>query len=242
MTGRLRIAVEGLSEGELTLPDAASRYVARVHRARVGDRLELFDPARGERAEAEVVALGRAVRCLVQAVEQAPDVGALPVRLALALGKGDKPEQGVRDATALGVREVVLLTSARVQGARRGPERPERLRAVAASAARQSGRATIPAISGPIALERWAGELPAPTLLLDPRGDASLLGALKQLTPGGGALITLLIGPEGGFSDDERARLVQAGAHPVRLGAHVLRTETAVTAALGAVVAYFGAR
>jgi 16S rRNA (uracil1498-N3)-methyltransferase len=95
----------------------------------------------------------------------------------------------------------------------------------------------MPVIDQPLLFDDWlvSRERVAQEVLLDPAGESSLM----SLRPNP-AQITLLIGPEGGLSTPERERAISSGLTPVRLGPRVLRTETAVIAALSAVQTLWG--
>ena len=116
-------------------------------------------------------------------------------------------------------------------------ERLTRLRAIALDAARQSGRGDLPELSGPLPLTDAlsdARDQDSLKLCLDPTADTPLGVALRTRA---GRPLTLLVGPEGGFSPDERESALAAGFALARLGSLVLRTELAGAAALGAVLA-----
>jgi 16S rRNA (uracil1498-N3)-methyltransferase len=102
-TGTLRAAVGSLSAGERELEPAIARYLVRVHRLRVGDVFVAFDPEAGVEADAELLTADKRVRVRIGAPRPARVTAPLPVTLLWALGKGDKPESVIRDATALGV-------------------------------------------------------------------------------------------------------------------------------------------
>jgi 16S rRNA (uracil1498-N3)-methyltransferase len=153
-------------------------------------------------------------------------------------GKGDKVDDVVRAATALGASSIALVASERsVARGTASPERHGRLTAIAFDAARQSGRGDLPALEGPIALtemlERTRDQA-ALKLCLEPTATRPLGASLQNR---GERALVLLVGPEGGFSDAELAHARDAGFELVRLGALVLRTELAAVAALGAVLA-----
>ena len=111
-----------------------------------------------------------------------------------------------------------------------------RWRAVARSAARQSRRAWIPGVAGPMSTEELGGYLGervsggALALVLHESADRAL-GEIPVSTV---AAIVLVVGPEGGLSAQEVEALVGVGAVPVRLGPTILRTSTAAAVALGA--------
>jgi len=228
------------------LGEASARYVSRVHRLRDGDRFVAFDPDARAEADVEILSTARDVRCRVGALRPATNVVASGLTLLQVMGKGDKPEQVIRDATVFGAERVVLLESSRsvvrVPEAR-GESRRARFRSVALEAARQSGRGDVPVTEGPLSFEAalaLASTVPALRLALLPDAGVGLLGALADWTPG--TPLFVLIGPEGGLDADEASRAVAAGFVPVSLGPLVLRTETAAVAALAIVsaVAYPG--
>ncbi len=110
----LRVPVDRLQPGEMTLDPRASRYVARVHRLAEGEPLLLFDPQEGMEAEASVTALGRSsVRCRVGKLRPAAVRARRSVTLLQAIGKGDKLDAVVRDATELGATRVVAVETRR---------------------------------------------------------------------------------------------------------------------------------
>lgn len=239
MAGSLRVAVSNLESGERVLDEAASRYVLRVHRLRAGDELVLFDPDAALEADAVIVSVdARRARCRLSQPRSAARRGELPVVLLQALGKGDKPEDVIRAATALGVRRVVLVETERsvVRLAERAAGRRDRWREVAAQAARQSGRGDVPAIDGPLslaaALESAEAEL---RIVLAPDAEQPLLDLVSAAPRD--AVLAVLIGPEGGFSDVELALAEAHGFRRARLGPLVLRTEVAATAVVGALLA-----
>lgn len=249
MSSKLRVPFGPLAPGEVVLDEASSRYVARVHRLGVGACVLLFDPGTRTEADAKITDLGaspssragaRGVRCSIGEVRAATAVPTSEVILVQGIGKGDKPEEVVRDATALGVSRIVFAECARsvvVVVGDRGAAKRRRWEAVAVQAARQSGRGDVPIIEGPMSLRealdgvRAAGH----RLCLAPEGTTTLGQALARRAPG--ASLAVLIGPEGGFEDAELGSARGAGFALVSFGALVLRTETVAVAALGAILA-----
>jgi 16S rRNA (uracil1498-N3)-methyltransferase len=138
----------------MTLDAEASRYVARVHRLGAGDQVLLFDPEHAKEAVATVIAVDRAgVRCRVERVRGAQIRALGSTTLVQAIGKGDKFDSIVRDATELGATRIVAAETSRsiVKLGDRAEERLKRWRRIAAEAARQSGRGDMPQIVGPLA-------------------------------------------------------------------------------------------
>jgi 16S rRNA (uracil1498-N3)-methyltransferase len=235
----VRLYVSDLAPGERRLDGDAAHYLSHVVRLRPGEAFVAFDPAARLEAAGEVSRSDRDA-VIVRLGESHPARAVAPhdVTLVQCAGKGDKVDEVVRATTALGVRAIVVVESARsvarIEG-ERAARRNERWRAIALDAARQSGRGDVPDIEGPRAFADALSTLRerrATKLCLDPHADASFSSALTPTDP-----IVLLVGPEGGFTDDELTLADRAGFTRVRLGPFVLRTELAATAALAALLA-----
>ncbi|MFO0567514.1 MAG: RsmE family RNA methyltransferase [Polyangiaceae bacterium] len=231
----LRVPLAGLEPGERVLDLASSRYLVRVHRTKAGAAFIAFDPAAGLEADATLVdADPRRARVRLGEVRAAAVVAPLAVTLLQALGKGDKAELVVRDATALGVARIVFVETERSVprvGDRRDAKR-ERWLEVARQAARQSGRGDVPEIVGPLGLDAaLALAAGLAGVVLDPKAGASFATGVSE-----GSRV-LLIGPEGGLTERELALAESSGFRRVRFGRLVLRTETMAVAALGAMLA-----
>lgn len=223
---RLLVDPSELRAGDLLVGGGEHHYVARVRRARVGDRVELFDGA-GHRAPAEIVAIDEQRTRL--RVGEVVALAAAPPRITalVPLIKGDRMELCLEKLVEVGADELVIWPAARsvvrLDGERRGP-RAARLRAAAQAAARQCGRADVPVVElvedlG-AALARVTGA--AARLVLDPRADAG--PRLPSPAPSTAAIAS---GPEGGLAPDELERLATAGFVGVGLGPRILRAETA---------------
>ncbi len=228
MKAALRVPVARLEAGALRLDARASRYVARVHRLSAGAPLVLFSA--GHEADAVVTRAGPDdVEVLVSSPRPAPP--AREVTLVQAIGKSDKTDSIVRDATELGATCVVPVTTARTvpRLGERAEARLSRWRAIALDAARQCGRAAPPEICAPEPLAAALARLACARVLLTP-------GAPSPLAPlvSGRESLMIAVGPEGGFSPEEQRDAEALGWTLARLGAAVLRTETVAAAALGA--------
>jgi 16S rRNA (uracil1498-N3)-methyltransferase len=239
---RLRVPIEALAPGERELPKEAAAYVARVHRLGEGDRFTAFDPEAAIEAEAlvvEVGAAGRKVRVAIEEVWPARLVARRSVTLVQSVGKGDKVDAIVRDATELGATRIApVLAEHGVVRPDDAAARAQRWRRIAIEAARQCGRGDAPRIDAPaplleavraIAANASRGDLLA---CLVPGAPTVLGDALRVLSPA--ASVTLVIGPEGGLSADEIAACEALGFARFGLGPLVLRTETVCAAVLGA--------
>ncbi len=192
-----------------TLEDHDLHHLRRVLRLRDGDDLTVADGAGAWRR----CTFGDTLQVVGDIVEV--PVAEPPLALAVALTKGAKPELVVQKATELGIDRIVLFVSERSiprWDDRRTAKQLERLRRVAREASMQCRRVRIPSVEG----------------LLDVTETRALPGASiadMGASPYAGQQ-TILVGPEGGWTDDEREGLPAVG-----LGPHVLRAETAAIAA-----------
>jgi 16S rRNA (uracil1498-N3)-methyltransferase len=239
----LRVPVAGLHQGRFDLDASASHYVARVNRLGPGDRFVAFDPEARLEADAVVVqATRRCVVCEVTGVRAATLVAVRPLWLLQGLSKGERFDLVVRDATALGVTDIVPVGLARcdVKLLDAGESRRTRWARISAEASRQCGRGDVPTLHRCMDTSQALEEVP---------GDALRICLWERATRPVGALadaiskassLALLIGPEGGLEEAEVRMAQEAGFSDVSFGPYILRTETAATAALGAVRALWG--
>jgi len=228
-----RAPLTPLVVGEHALPRDLGNYLVKVLRLRAGDAFVLFDPQAGVEADAELL---RDVPAIARVWETrpAPRASRRDVTLLQGLAKGDKPEQVLRAAVALGAAAVTFVRTERsIVGAEL---RADRLQAVMLDAARQCGRGDLPKLGELVNLDAALHASDGLGLLLDPDADQSLLEVLRNVAPQ--HPLALAIGPEGGFSAAEVQQLLAAGFQPVRLAPYVLRTELAAVAALSVVAAH----
>jgi 16S rRNA (uracil1498-N3)-methyltransferase len=230
--------VDVLPAGATAVLDGAEgRHAATVKRLRAGEELVLAD-GRGGLVRARVASVGRDVLELTVLGRSAVPAPAPRVVLAQALVKGDRGELAVELATEAGVDVVVPWRAARCvarweQGAR-GEKALARWRATAREAAKQARRPWVPEVADPVGTTALAHRAAAADAALVLHGAApdGLLDLAGDLPRSGDLL--LVVGPEGGVTDDELTQLAAAGARPVRLGPEVLRASTAGVVALGA--------
>ncbi len=221
---RLVLPGAALAAGVFRVPAESARH-ARVARVAAGDPVELLDLA-------GAVGIGTLARwdgntCLVEIgrVERGRGEPPAPLMLGLAVLHTQAFDWAVEKATELGATALVPVLTARVQGGRHAA-RVERWQRLADAAVAQCGRSRPPAVTAPQPLAeftanasgvRLVGEFGAP------------VPAAFEPSAGG---ITVLVGPEGGLTDDELAVVRAAGFVGLPLGPRILRAETAAVAAL----------
>lgn len=211
------------------------RHAATVRRLRAGEVVVLGD-GQGGLAHAVVDAVGRDVVELTVTRRSAVPAASPRVVVAQALVKGDRGELAVELATEAGVDAIVPWTAARcvvrwAEGSR-GDKGLARWRATAREAAKQARRAWVPVVHEPASTRAVAAHVAAAACTLVLHESATAMLADVPLPAEGDVL--LVVGPEGGVSDEELDVLTAAGAHAVRLGPEVLRASTAAAVALGA--------
>lgn len=224
------------------------QHLSRVLRLSAGESVLVFDGEGCEypgvilssgKAEA-VVSLGEPLFC--------PRESPLEVWLVQGIPKGEKMEQIIQKTTELGVRGIIPLKTERsvvkLEG-KKEAERQKRWQKVALEAAKQCRRAFVPRVLLPSSLEDFLQGLPPRRHLFVPweEGGCSLKKVLHEQAAqsAGEALpVYLLIGPEGGLTQQEVAKMQSQGGIPITLGPRILRTETAGLAALSAIMFAWG--
>jgi 16S rRNA (uracil1498-N3)-methyltransferase len=211
------------------------RHAATVKRLRPGEAVLLAD-GRGGLADAQVTATGRDSVDLTISARRTIEPPRPRVLLAQALIKGDRGELAVELATEAGIDGIVPWQAARCvarwDAGPRGEKALSRWRSTAREAAKQARRPWLPPVeplATTAALLRRVREAAGTVVLHE--GASTALAEVDL--PDHGDLL-LVVGPEGGITDDELDQLVAAGAHLVRLGAEVLRSSTAAAVTLGA--------
>lgn len=155
-----------------------------------------------------------------------------PITLYQGLPKSEKMELILQKAVELGAVRIVPVAMKRCVvklEAGRGDKKTSRWQAIAESAAKQCGRARIPEVSGVLSYAEAVREASAADVFLVPyeneKGMAETRRIVSQIAPG--QTISIMIGPEGGFDEDEIRLAKEAGGHTISLGKRILRTETA---------------
>ena len=215
-----------------------ARHLGRALRARVGESVALFNGdgreftarIREVSKQSIVAEIGEASRPSTESTTK--------TEIGLCLSKGDRFDWAIQKATEMGVGKVVPLLSERVDFAI-PPERIEKRRShwqqIVTSACEQCGRVQVPPVTLPQTLNHWVQDVTADQKWVLHCGPS--VASSGRSVPDTAAL---LIGPEGGLSQDEVDLALNQGFKLLQLGPRVLRTETAPVAALAALAATWG--
>jgi 16S rRNA (uracil1498-N3)-methyltransferase len=240
---RRRFFVRQFSGGAATLEGPDAHHLTRVLRAQPGQLYELSDGRSLCLARVESVGRDSVNFSVVEPLPAQPSL--LEATLLLSIVKFDRFEWALEKATELGAAAIVPLAAARSEKAlvAAAPKRAARWAKILFESAQQA-RCLKPPELRPLAAPRevFAGDSNPVRIFLSERPGAPGLKTLLDAACVGGAAsplrISLAIGPEGGWTDDEIAAAEASQFRPVSLGANILRTETAVIAALAAAHLY----
>jgi 16S rRNA (uracil1498-N3)-methyltransferase len=228
--------------GEMFLLDGnEGHHAAAVRRLRVGERLEVSDGA-GLLCAAEVAAVAaHAIEARIVARREVPPP-APRLTVVQALAKGDRDERAVETLTEVGVDAIVPWQAARSivrwSGAR-GGKSAARWRATAREAAKQSRRPWLPDVADAVDTLGVVTRLAAPSVVGVVLHEHAERPLTQLAVPLDGEIV-LIVGPEGGITDEERDAFQKAGATVYGLGPTVLRTSTAGTVAAAVLLAGAG--
>ena len=229
------------ADGLVRLGEEDAHHASRVLRMKPGDAAEVF--MHGKRFFAEIASMEGAVT--LRLLDELPSTEArLRVTLYQGLPKAEKMELIVQKAVELGAAAVVPVSMSRcvVQlNQKDGAKKQERWQRIAREACKQSGRCLQMQVEAPISFKELVRRLPGHEAAIVPWEDARgySLPRLREELPNLTEL-AVVIGPEGGMSEDEVAQMRSAGCRPVTLGPRILRTETAGLAALSALFCLYG--
>jgi len=214
---------------DVTLSGELAQRLARVLRLRRGDRVVLTEggPRQFEVELSDVTP--KSVAGVVVGDEASPEEASVEVVLYQSLIRPNRFDLALEKGTELGVARFAPVINARSQGQLEEPSaaRTERWQRLVVEAAEQCGRGRLPAIASPEAFEHAVRD--APGLRIVPYEGERLNRLADHLAalPERPAIVSLFIGPEGGYTDEEVALVADSGAVLVTLGRQVMRSETA---------------
>ncbi len=220
------------------LEAAPSQHLARALRLPVGAEVVLFDGRGGEYAAVIAAVDKRRVTVAVGDHREIERESPLRIHLGIAVSRGERMDWVVQKGTELGVSEISPLLTERTEvklGRERAQKKLDHWQRIAVSACEQCGRNRLPPINPPQPLAQWLHTAEARCrYVLHHRAAPS---ATADTPPGS---VALLIGPEGGLTEEEIAAAEACGYEAIGLGPRVLRTETAPLAALAILQARWG--
>jgi len=224
----------------IELPPAAVIHASRALRMQAGDAARLFN-GDGHDYQGELLGVQKnnvviKITDIIPVHNESP----LSITLVQAISSGDRMDFTIQKAVEMGVTSIQPVSSQRSVvklSGERAEKRREHWQNVVISACEQSGRAVVPAVAAPLPLATWLGQAPAHAmrLTLSPTATQSLHDLQRPVGE-----VCLLIGCEGGLTDDEVGLAAGQGFIPVQLGKRVLRTETAALATIAALQALWG--
>lgn len=223
----------------VSLNDDAAGHIGRVLRMKVGEHVSIFNGEGGEYFSEIIEVTKKSVVVMPQRFDEHDVESPLKIHLGQCVSRGDKMDFTIQKSVELGISEITPIFSQRC-GVKLSGDRLEKKhqqwQKIAISAAEQSGRNFVPVVHTPVDLKQWLEQqTDAIKLTLHPRAEHSI----KTITvPSAG--VRFLVGPEGGFTDEEMLQTKDQHFVDIRLGPRVLRTETAALTVLSALQLQFG--
>lgn len=213
---------------KVMLDEYASHHLIKVLRFPQGQDITLFN-GDGNNYQASVLSTQKQCEVHINSCKPNLSESSLSLTLAQGIAKGDKMDFLIQKAVELGVYQVIPIFTEHCVVRLKGEKLKKRMqhwRKIIIGACEQSGRSVVPELAEPLDLTALMGCNFGHVFVLHHRAEKSLL-EFEKINKA-----VIVIGPEGGLSDEEIAYTIQQGAQPLLLGSRVLRTETASLAAL----------
>jgi 16S rRNA (uracil1498-N3)-methyltransferase len=231
---------QSLSQGaQVTLEEEPAHHLHHVLRLRPGDDVLLFDNSGNEYSATLELVSKQGVTALVGEKTRYEDKARLKIHLMLGLSRGERMDLALQKATELGVTRITPTLTRRCVVKLNDKKRASRMahwRRVVINACEQSGRCRLPQLDEPLEIDHAIMQHNSQlALLLDPGSEQCLF----QIPPPESS-VSILIGPEGGLTSQERSQAYRQGFLGLRLGPRILRTETAPLAAIAAIQTLWG--
>jgi 16S rRNA (uracil1498-N3)-methyltransferase len=226
------------SGGEITLEEASSHHLFHVLRLQAGDSIHLFHD--GKEYAASLGQLGKdgATATLRDLVHEELEPK-LAIHLLIGISRGERMDFALQKATELGVTRITPVFTKRCVvklNEKKQASRMEHWQKIIINACEQSCRCRIPTLDAPMEISSAVmHHNTGSALLLDHRVNRALVEIKKPKES-----VTILVGPEGGLSGEERKLAKAQGFVGIRLGPRVMRTETAPLAAIAAIQTLWG--
>ncbi|MEG6614839.1 16S rRNA (uracil(1498)-N(3))-methyltransferase [Peptococcaceae bacterium 1198_IL3148] len=241
---RFFVEPKNIKKNQAFITGQDAKHAQKVLRLKEGDLVTILDGV-GNQFRAQIRDFNRElITC--DLLEQQPAVGEPPIAITLAqcLPKADKMELVIQKGTELGVTKFIPIKCQRSVvklDQKKGAERRERWQRVAMEAAKQCRRPMVPMVEAPMELKDLFEQIPADALVVMPYENEttrSLQEIVKEYSDQKNFYI--IIGPEGGFDQEEVALAQQHGAKSISLGPRILRTETAGLAVISVIMYTYG--
>ncbi len=221
-----------LSSGEtIFLPQDKARHISQVLRMRSGDSIKLFNDS-GYEFDSKIIGLTKkTVQLEIRTSSQVENESPLNITLCLAIARGQHMDFSIQKAVELGVNKIAPVISefsnVKLQG-NRIKNKLTHWQNIIISAAEQCGRNRLTRLLTPVTYREWLNSDESTTRIILHPGSQQSMSATEVDNNN----LTLMVGPEGGFSDIEINEAKVKGYIPIGLGPRILRTETAVVSAL----------
>lgn len=221
-----------LTTGEvINLPRDKAHHISHVLRMRIGDAIKLINDS-GDEYQSKIIEISKKSAQIeigesIQITNESP----LIINLCLAVARGQHMDFSIQKAVELGVKNIIPVISefsnVKIQDDRVS-NKLAHWQNIIISATEQCGRSYLTQIQKPVPLAEWLSvEASKIRLILHPESQQSMPNINLSDDE-----LTLMIGPEGGFSDAEVEHAQENGCEPISLGPRILRTETAVVCAV----------
>lgn len=237
---RIYINVPLAPGNTIQLDERAFQHTVKVLRLRETSEIILFNGEGGEYPSTLVEVTKKRAAALINSFTDKNTESPLSIHLALGISKGERMDFAIQKAVELGISEISPLYTERCVvnlDSKREAKRLEHWQGVIISACEQSGRNRLPALHTPIDIRRNFAGLPDCKIKLTLSPYAS--NSLQQVEKTGNEVL-ILIGPEGGLSEQEVETAIQHGFESVRMGPRILRTETAALTAISTIQMLWG--
>jgi 16S rRNA (uracil1498-N3)-methyltransferase len=238
---RRRFFVDRVLQGHAQIAGEEAHHLSRVLRVEVGQKFEISDNQNVYLAEVENARKDLVSFAILEQIEAA--VAMVRTTLLASLIKFEHFEWMIEKATELGVERVIPVEAERSEKglAAAAEKRLVRWRHIAREASEQSRRAKLPLIQPAVSLAEALRDQTGYRYVLEEAGATPILARVPEVCRAGDR-VALLVGPEGGWTDRERAGIAAVGWTAVSLGPAILRAETAAIAGLSIINASWNAR
>lgn len=214
---------------EIVIRGEDALHISRVLRMKIGERLVVCDD-NGREYETEVISLGENVVCGVLSEKQSENEPPYKAAVFQSLAKGERFDTVIQKSTEMGADEIYPVISSRCTVKLDKSDcgkKVARWQRIAYEASKQCGRAKIPTVHEPIVFRdavETAKKADIPLFCYEGEGTIPLSRCLSDIEP---RSVSIMVGPEGGYSDEEAALAAECGMLMTGLGKRILRTESA---------------